>query len=170
VNTADQVLRLGLPDEAATLALGARLASAMTALGLFPALLLHGELGAGKTTLVRGVVQALPGGSEAEVSSPSFNYMNSYPTQPECLHFDLYRLQNHGVDDELLEAMHDAGKLVIVEWAEFCPEPEAPRERLVIRLSLRAPGRELALAGQGDAAARVLARLRLPPGPAMPAG
>lgn len=150
---------LHLDDEAATLSLGAGLASAMTQTGLFPALLLQGELGAGKTTLVRGLVQALPGGDSAEVASPSFNYMNSYPTRPETLHFDLYRLRHQGLDEELLEAMQDEGTLAIIEWAEFYPERHRPRTFLSLRFSAALRGRDLTITAQGDDARQVLGRL-----------
>jgi len=160
VTTSTVFFRLYLPDEAATMALGVHLARSMTELKIFPALLLRGELGAGKTTLVRGLVGALPGGDQAEVSSPSFNYMNCYPTQPETSHFDFYRLQHCGIDDELLEAMHDAGKLVLVEWAEFCPETHSLQERLEFQFSPVSSGRQLVISGQGNNALRLLEKIQ----------
>ena len=54
-------------------------------------LLLHGDLGSGKTTLTRFMVLSLPGGLEAEVASPSFTLCNHYATVPPVLHCDLYR-------------------------------------------------------------------------------
>ena len=57
-----------------------------------PVILLMGDLGAGKTTLIRFLVEALPGGENAEVASPSFTLCNVYPTTPKVQHFDLYRL------------------------------------------------------------------------------
>lgn len=153
-------LQLHLSDETATLTLGADLAHAMTSLALFPAILLYGELGAGKTTLTRGLVEALPGGSLAEVASPSFNYMNSYPTQPETSHFDLYRLRHQGMDDELLDAMHDATTLVIVEWAEFCPERQLPRNSLAVQFTPDSTGRQVSIAATGEDACRVLTHVR----------
>ncbi|MBQ2475644.1 MAG: tRNA (adenosine(37)-N6)-threonylcarbamoyltransferase complex ATPase subunit type 1 TsaE, partial [Desulfovibrio sp.] len=50
------------------------------------ALLLQGELGSGKTTLAASFVKALPGGEDAEVSSPSFTLCNVYPTRPQVFH------------------------------------------------------------------------------------
>lgn len=159
MSPSDLSTHLHLESHDATLLLGARLARVMTGLGLFPALLLLGELGAGKTTFVRGLVQALPGGDQAEAASPSFNYMNSYPTRPETSHIDLYRLQHQGVDDELLEAMHDANNLVIVEWAEYCPEPHRPREHLIFHFTLAPQGRNLSIAARGANASEVLGQL-----------
>jgi len=155
-NAQSSHVRLHLVDEAATLSLGADLARTMIRLDLFPALLLQGELGAGKTTFVRGLVQELPGGDLAEVASPSFNYMNSYPTRPETSHFDLYRLRSQGLDDELLDAMHDLNTLVIVEWAEYCRERHRPRTFLYFHFFLAPQGRDLTITARGDNAQRVL--------------
>jgi tRNA threonylcarbamoyladenosine biosynthesis protein TsaE len=69
--------------------------------------LLRGDLGSGKTTFVRGLVAALPGGEEAEVASPSFNLVNVYPTRPEVVHMDLYRLRG-GEAGELFEEYAEA--------------------------------------------------------------
>jgi tRNA threonylcarbamoyladenosine biosynthesis protein TsaE len=151
---------LHLVNEAATLSLGADLARAMIELNLFPALLLQGALGAGKTTFVRGLVQALPGGDLAEVASPSFNYMNSYPTRPETSHFDLYRLRQQDLDDELLDAMQNTDTLVIVEWAEFYPQRHRPQAYLFFYFSLLPQGRDLSITAQGDDARLVLEHLR----------
>lgn len=151
--------RLHLVDENATLSLGADLARTMIQLNLFPALLLQGALGAGKTTFVRGLVQALPGGDLAEVASPSFNYMNSYPTRPEALHFDLYRLHHQSLNDELLDAMQDTDTLVIVEWAEFYPKRHRPQAYLFFQFSMALQGRDLSITAQGDDARLVLERL-----------
>ena len=82
------------------------------------ALLLSGDLGAGKTALTRFVVEALPGGPEAEVSSPSFTICNIYCTAPEVHHFDLYRLEPGAPDEALEESLDDASILTIVEWPE----------------------------------------------------
>ena len=55
-------------------------------------ILFYGDLGSGKTTFTRGFIEALPGGENAEVSSPSFTLCNSYPTTPSVIHCDLYYL------------------------------------------------------------------------------
>lgn len=84
-------------------------------------LLLQGGLGAGKTTLARFLVESLPGGERAEVSSPSFTLCNSYDCEPPVLHFDLYRLLPGQVDDDLDEALEMAENgdlLLIIEWPE----------------------------------------------------
>ena len=158
-------LHLHLKDHDATIVLGVCFADAMRALGVYPALLLDGELGAGKTTFVRGVVQALPGGEQAEAASPSFNYLNIYPTSPEMFHFDFYRLRGQELDDDLFSALHDPMGLVVVEWASFCRSQDLPAEYLALRFSMCANGREVAIYGHGDQAALIIQRL----GDAIPA-
>lgn len=143
----------------ATMALGAELAAVMTSMDVYPALLLDGELGAGKTTLVRGLVEALPGGGQAEVASPSFNYMNNYPTAPETVHIDLYRLRHLEPDDDVLQALHDPDCLVIVEWATYCPARHLPENRLNVELSMRPQGRRASIAPWGVAAEDVARQL-----------
>ncbi|MDR1125129.1 MAG: tRNA (adenosine(37)-N6)-threonylcarbamoyltransferase complex ATPase subunit type 1 TsaE [Deltaproteobacteria bacterium] len=89
--------------------------------GLPWVLLLQGGLGAGKTTLTRFLVESLPGGERAEVSSPSFTLCNSYACELPVLHFDLYRLAPGQWDDDLAEALEMAENgdlLLIIEWPE----------------------------------------------------
>lgn len=106
------------------------------------AVLLMGTLGAGKTTFVRHLVTNLPNGENAEVSSPSFTLCNIYPTNPEVLHYDLYRLPPGGSSEELeetldtLEDISAAGKakprLLLIEWAEHLQQDFVPANRLEI--------------------------------------
>jgi len=91
------------------------------ALGLeSPALvLLYGGLGAGKTTLVKGLVSGLGLAGEEEVTSPSFVFVHSFHNHGRLYHVDLYRvdkvteLETLGLDDLLAE-----NAIVVVEWAE----------------------------------------------------
>ncbi len=128
-----------LADEEATLALGRSLGIAWSRLWTNGApacrtLLLTGPLGAGKTTLVRGLVQALPGGGDAEVSSPSFTLANHYPTTPEVAHADLYRLAGGAADWEILDLLDEHPGIVVMEWSELVPESELPEHRLLVAL------------------------------------
>ncbi|MDR6789449.1 tRNA threonylcarbamoyladenosine biosynthesis protein TsaE [Sphingomonas sp. BE138] len=106
----------GLADAAATAALGARLATVLRAGDVVT---LTGGLGAGKTSLARGVLAAL--GLEEEAPSPTFAIVQPYDP-PEVrlpvLHIDLYRLDDAGEVDELglEEARLDAA--LLVEWPE----------------------------------------------------
>lgn len=105
-----------LSDEAATLSLGARIASLLQpgdCIGLY------GDLGAGKTTLARGILQAL--GLEEEAPSPTFAIVQPYEppeTRIPVWHIDLYRLEDPGeaVELGLDEARRDVAMLI--EWPE----------------------------------------------------
>ena len=118
-----------------TMAFGAMLAQAMLASPL-RTLYLFADLGGGKTTFTRGFVAALPGGEQAEVASPSFTLCNVYPTTPEVLHADLYRLsENAALPEEMEEMLEDGDPFLILEWPQYlAPEHHAP-ERLDIYLS-----------------------------------
>ena len=156
-------MELVLENEAATLALGRTLARHLPAkVNMSPIVLLRGPLGSGKTTLVRGFVSGLPGAEHAEVSSPSFNLANIYPTTPRVVHVDLYRL-GEGASrldlEELLEAGPDnqtggAGDAVaiVMEWAEYAPMETLPVERLDIFLRVSKAGRTAEIAAHGPQA------------------
>ena len=97
-------------------------------------LALYGDLGAGKTRFVRGLVRGL-GGNARAVSSPTFVLLNVYDTgRLTVYHLDAYRVG--GADDfeaigftELLQQ----GGVVVVEWAERV-EPLLPRDRIDVRI------------------------------------
>jgi tRNA threonylcarbamoyladenosine biosynthesis protein TsaE len=108
-------LGLHLPDEAATQALGARLAGALRP-GM--SIYLCGELGAGKTTLARGLIQAL--GHEGKVKSPTYSLVELYTVSSLHLyHFDFYRFDDPKAWQEsgFREHFNDAS-VCLVEWPE----------------------------------------------------
>ena len=113
-------MELSLPDEAATLRLGAALAASLPDLGSASLLLaLQGELGTGKTTLVRGLLRAL--GVEGPIRSPTFTLVEPYETKAGTIHhLDLYRLQGAQSELDALGYRDYRGLpgLVIVEWPE----------------------------------------------------
>ena len=78
--------------------------------------LLTGELGAGKTTFVRGVADGI--GSQADVASPTFQLVRIYPGRVQLAHVDLYRIANSAALRDLgLEELASEGA-VVVEWGE----------------------------------------------------
>jgi tRNA threonylcarbamoyladenosine biosynthesis protein TsaE len=114
-----------------------------------PVILLMGDLGAGKTTFISFLVEALPGGENAEVASPSFTLCNVYPTTPEVQHFDLYRLPS-GCSDEMLEESLDAVRgLIFIEWAEYLPGRIFPVDRIEMYWHAYKDKREAVFGGSG---------------------
>lgn len=105
-------------NEAETEALGGRIARQSAGLS---AIALSGELGAGKTALVRGLVRAM--GSADAVTSPTYAIVNEYRAERKICHFDLYRLPG---GDALWEIGWDdylaSGALCVAEWSSVAPE------------------------------------------------
>ena len=102
-------------SEDETMAAGATLAQRLSAGDV---LLLHGELGAGKTAFVRGVAQGL-GARVDDVSSPTFTLIQEYDSGRLMLyHVDLYRLEPAEVDDLGLEELVESGGIVAIEWPD----------------------------------------------------
>jgi len=131
---------LVIPDEAAQERCGARLYAQLPQAALVT---LSGPLGAGKTTLVRGMLRAAS--YQGPVKSPTFTLVEAYelPTR-RIFHFDLYRL------DPSLEMLDDLGfrdyltsdALVVVEWPERAAD-EIPAPTLAITLAYHESGRQL---------------------------
>ncbi|AIE86250.1 tRNA (adenosine(37)-N6)-threonylcarbamoyltransferase complex ATPase subunit type 1 TsaE [Fimbriimonas ginsengisoli] len=97
-------------DESAMKALGAQLGHRLS---VGDVVLLRGELGAGKTTLVRGLLEGL--GHVGAVRSPTFNLVQSFETSPPVMHADLYRVGSYlgiGLEDYL------DTHLSLIEWPD----------------------------------------------------
>ncbi len=81
-------------------------------------LALSGELGAGKTTLVRGIAKGL-GVSSGQVSSPTFALVHEYEGREKLYHIDWYRLKAvRGKDKMLAEEILSSGAVTLIEWPE----------------------------------------------------
>jgi tRNA threonylcarbamoyladenosine biosynthesis protein TsaE len=112
------------PEE--TEAAGARLAA-----GLEPGdvVLVSGDLGAGKTTFVRGAARAL--GVTANVTSPTFTIGQLYAGEPDVAHLDLYRLEH--AEPEILDDYVTPDRIAFMEWPELA-EPELERVTARVRI------------------------------------
>lgn len=124
-------MSIELPDETATVALGRRIASGLRA---GDAVLLTGELGAGKTALARAILRSL--GVAEHVPSPTFTLVQAYDTSALVVrHFDLYRIEAENELDEL--GLDDAlGEgAALIEWPERAAgrlPPDALRVELTV--------------------------------------
>ncbi len=98
--------------------------------------LLYGELGAGKTQLVKGLAKGIGVEDWQYVLSPSFTLMNVYEGRIELCHVDLYRLESGDVDTLDIEDYLERG-IVAVEWAERFPSWKNP-----VRVSLEVAGEQ----------------------------
>jgi tRNA threonylcarbamoyladenosine biosynthesis protein TsaE len=117
-------------SEAQTIALGERLAGLLPPRGV---VLLIGNLGAGKTTLAKGIVHGLGAAAADEVSSPTFTLIHEYG-EGRVYHVDLYRLEEPRELATLgLEEIFESGGLVLIEWGERFPRL-LPAERTEIRI------------------------------------
>jgi tRNA threonylcarbamoyladenosine biosynthesis protein TsaE len=140
---------LNLPREEATLALGAALGGALPAESLRGLVLhLHGELGAGKTTLVRGLLRGL--GYQGRVKSPSYALVEPYSlSRLNLYHFDFYRFkdQSEWLSSGFREHFNP-DSLCVVEWPERAAPLLGPAD-LDIRLAYQGTGRAAALEARG---------------------
>ena len=95
---------------------------------------LVGDIGAGKTTLTKGIARAL--GINEPVQSPTFTISRVYdsPKGLRLVHYDFYRLSEAGImGDEIRETMDD-DSVVVVEWAGAVDD-DLPRDRLVVKIT-----------------------------------
>ena len=99
-------------SEQETFALGHNVAKTLSP-GTF--VLLHGDLGAGKTAFVRGMAAGL-GANPDDVSSPTFVLIQHYKGRTPLVHVDLYRLEKAATDDLGLEELHRG--VLAIEWPD----------------------------------------------------
>jgi tRNA threonylcarbamoyladenosine biosynthesis protein TsaE len=121
VNPGPKTYEYETKSSAGTIAIGRKLAQLLAPPRL---MILRGDLGAGKTTLVKGIAAALGAAEPDEVTSPTFTLVHEYAGALEgrpvkLLHLDLYRLDAERQLDSLgLEEMRTADAIVLVEWGE----------------------------------------------------
>lgn len=157
VTAAMRVLERHLPDERATARLGGDLAMALRPGDV---LALRGDLGAGKTTLARGLIRAMAGDERLDVPSPTFTLVQSYETRVPLHHFDLYRLTSPDELDELgLDEMLTTGA-ALVEWPERAGD-RLPEGTIAVELTHDGEGRLARLAGSGPAFERIARSLAM---------
>jgi tRNA threonylcarbamoyl adenosine modification protein YjeE len=145
------VLERRLPDEQATTRLGEDIAAVLRP---GDAITLQGDLGAGKTTLARGLIRALAGDPGLDVPSPTFTLVQAYDTRIPLQHFDLYRLSSPDELDELGldEAVTDG--VVLVEWPEKAGN-HLPPDVTTIELTDAGAGRIASISGPEEIVARI---------------
>jgi tRNA threonylcarbamoyladenosine biosynthesis protein TsaE len=139
------MLELVARDAEATLALGARLATSLTPPLAAPLVIaLSGELGTGKTTLVRGFLGAL--GVAGPVRSPTYTLLEEYVAGTlRVAHLDLYRVRSGKEIEELgVRELLDADRVLLIEWPER-GEGALPPTDLAITLEFEAAGRRIRL-------------------------
>ncbi|MEQ1557053.1 MAG: tRNA (adenosine(37)-N6)-threonylcarbamoyltransferase complex ATPase subunit type 1 TsaE [Gallionella sp.] len=142
-------LTLTLADESASLAFAQRLAAVLTH-GLV--IYLSGDLGAGKTTLVRGVLQGL--GYLGRVKSPTYTLLEPYEMAGFSVrHFDLYRMNDpQEWDDAGFRDEANAHNILLIEWPEQAGDL-LPAADLILQFDILASGRILhmtALSPKGE--------------------
>lgn len=131
-------MHITITSESDMKAFGGRLATKLASHPGSKVLELIGDVGAGKTTLVKGLATGL--GVTEDVSSPSFTISRVYDAMKgvSLYHYDFYRLTDAGIlRDELAEVLYDPDVITVIEWAEIVedvlPDPH-------VRLTIRATG------------------------------
>ena len=144
-----------LSDDIATVTMGNRIAAIIEQGAV---IYLHGDLGAGKTTFTRGIVQGF--GHTGKVKSPTYTLVEPYELErANVYHFDLYRLgdpeelEYMGFRDYLVES-----RLCLIEWPErgagFLPEAD-----ILIEIVQLDEGRKVTLSGQSEQAKKIISQL-----------
>jgi len=148
--------RIFLPDEEALIALGAELAGRIE-----PGVIiqLRGDLGAGKTTLSRGLIQGM--GHRDAVKSPTYTLVEPYEhLAPPVYHFDLYRIVD---PDELnyigVDVYFNDESVCLIEWPEKA-EAALPQPDLCIRLEHDPKGRYFSYEAHTEKARRIMGQQR----------
>lgn len=147
---------LSVKDESSMLALGQSLAKASLKQG--PIIYLNGNLGAGKTTMVRGFLTGL--GHQGKVKSPTYTLVEPYElANTHIYHFDLYRL---GDPEELeyigIRDYFDEDAIVLLEWSEKGEGMIAPAD-IIVDIDYDLPGRTVRFSAKSTKGAQILENL-----------
>jgi tRNA threonylcarbamoyladenosine biosynthesis protein TsaE len=139
-------------SSAETIAVGRKLAAQLTPPKF---LILHGDLGAGKTTLVKGIAEALDAADSDEVTSPTFTLVHEYEgtldrdgkRMPVRLyHLDLYRIESERQLETLgLDDLQTDDSIVLVEWGEKFPSVVKRSQGEIVMTSLDGDDRRIVL-------------------------
>jgi tRNA threonylcarbamoyladenosine biosynthesis protein TsaE len=122
-------------SEEETIALGRQIAAELPKRAI---VLLIGNLGAGKTTLAKGIISGLGGADPEEVTSPTFTLIHEY-NAGRVFHIDLYRLDTRQQVETLgLDEIFDRDAVVLIEWGEKFREL-MPTQRIEILLNTASP-------------------------------
>ena len=123
--------------EEETIAVGEKLAQLLPPRAV---VLLVGNLGAGKTTLAKGIAQGLGAARAEEVSSPTFTLVHEYGDPVRVYHIDLYRLDEERQAESLgLDDIYATEAVVLIEWGERFPRL-LPQRRIEARITCTASG------------------------------
>lgn len=122
---------------------------------------LFGDVGAGKTTFVKGLAKGM--GIDDEIQSPTFTISRVYqsPRGVTLAHYDFYRLNNPGIlNVELDEALHEQGTVTVIEWAEIV-SGVLPDDRLIVNLGTTGElSRSIELKAGGAKSQQVISELK----------
>jgi tRNA threonylcarbamoyladenosine biosynthesis protein TsaE len=144
-------------SEAAMRSLGVQIASALTGGEMIE---LVGDVGAGKTTLTKGIAEGLH--IDETVQSPSFTINRVYdaPNGLRLVHYDFYRLHDAGImADELHETLHDPAAITIIEWAGIV-DGVLPADRITITFtSPSETERWVEITATGDSSKKILEKM-----------
>ncbi len=148
ISNVPSLATLDLPDPEATRQFGHRLAELLFSNSVVA---LIGQLGAGKTFLVRAVARGLGVPAEALVTSPTFVLIQEYAGRLPIYHFDVYRLRRPNEFFDLgVGEYFEAGGVSLVEWADRV-EGQLPPNHLRIRIHVTGEeSRRIELEGRGD--------------------
>lgn len=154
-NNQSNTVTLDLPDEKASVSFASRLASCLS-----PSLIMtfSGDLGAGKTTIIRAMLKCL--GVQSAIKSPTFSLVESYVCHDLLVHhFDLYRIHHEEELDYLgFRDYFVPGSICCIEWAENAGKA-LPNIDIRFKLNMKGAGREVQIMALSTAGKEILARL-----------